>query len=98
MRGVVCGDDIRLTRSCIVRCLAQLWACRLSLLCHLGMFDAASSEMEEFGDLDKVDLCFEYYPGKYMHSTGEDCKCHVMSCHVGWCCISDLDSYNMCVC
>ena len=51
-------------------------------MCYLGMFDAASSEMEGFGDLDKVDLCFKYYPGRYAYSTGEGCECHVMSCHV----------------
>lgn len=45
------------------------------------MFEAASSEMEGFGDLDKVDLCFEYYPGKYAYNTGEGCEwsCHVLS-------------------
>ena len=54
-------------------------------MCYLGMFDAASSEMEGFGDLDKVDLCFKYYPGRYAYSTGEGCECHVMSCHVTSC-------------
>ncbi|XP_012376073.3 trafficking protein particle complex subunit 12 isoform X1 [Dasypus novemcinctus] len=43
----------------------QLWFVRLALLVKLGLFQNAEMEFEPFGDLDKPDLYYEYYPHVY---------------------------------
>uniref|UniRef100_A0A8C3WAU5 Trafficking protein particle complex subunit 12 n=1 Tax=Catagonus wagneri TaxID=51154 RepID=A0A8C3WAU5_9CETA len=40
----------------------QLWFVRLALLVKLGLFQNAETEFEPFGDLDRPDLYYEYYP------------------------------------
>ncbi|XP_058143921.1 trafficking protein particle complex subunit 12 isoform X2 [Dasypus novemcinctus] len=42
-----------------------LWFVRLALLVKLGLFQNAEMEFEPFGDLDKPDLYYEYYPHVY---------------------------------
>ncbi|XP_077009193.1 trafficking protein particle complex subunit 12 [Tamandua tetradactyla] len=43
----------------------QLWFVRLALLVKLGLFQNAEMEFEPFGNLDKPDLYYEYYPHVY---------------------------------
>lgn len=43
----------------------QLWFVRLALLVKLGLFQNAEMELEPFGDLDRPDLYYEYYPHVY---------------------------------
>ena len=48
----------------------QLWSTRLSLLVKLKQFSNAEVEAEAFGDLDRPDLYFEYYPEVYQERRG----------------------------
>ncbi len=43
----------------------QIWFARLSLLVRLRQFSVAEVEAEAFGDLDRPDLYFQYYPEMY---------------------------------
>ena len=43
----------------------KIWFVRLSLLVKLRQFSAAESEGEAFGDLDRPDLYYQYYPTTY---------------------------------
>ncbi|KAJ8398219.1 hypothetical protein AAFF_G00430630 [Aldrovandia affinis] len=43
----------------------QLWFVRLALLIKLSLFQNAELEFEPFGNLDRLDLYYEYYPTVY---------------------------------
>ena len=48
----------------------QLWSTRLSLLVKLKQFSNAEVEAEAFGDLDRPDLYFDFYPEVYHERRG----------------------------
>ena len=48
----------------------QLWFTRLSLFMKLKQFSNAEVEAEAFGDLDKPDLYYDYYPEVYHERRG----------------------------
>ena len=43
----------------------QVWWLRLALMVKLKHFSVAEAEAAAFGDLDKPDLFYEYYPEQY---------------------------------
>ncbi|GAB6033487.1 hypothetical protein CHUAL_013372 [Chamberlinius hualienensis] len=43
----------------------QVWLVRLTLLTKLRLFNMAEAEGEPFGDLDKPDLYYDFYPDSY---------------------------------
>lgn len=50
--------------------ILQLWICRFSLMCYLGMYDSVAAELEGFGNLDQVNLFYEYWPDKFKLKAG----------------------------
>ena len=48
----------------------QVWWLRLALLVKLRHFSVAEAEAEAFGDCDKPDLYYEYYPEQYPNRRG----------------------------
>jgi hypothetical protein len=48
----------------------QLWFTRLSLFLKLKQFSNAEVEAEPFGDLDRPDLYYDYYPAVYHERRG----------------------------
>ncbi|XP_022092829.1 trafficking protein particle complex subunit 12-like [Acanthaster planci] len=48
----------------------QIWLTRLALLIKLQQYSMAEIECEAFGDLDRPDLYFEYYPDLYAGRQG----------------------------
>ncbi|CAB3362278.1 Hypothetical predicted protein [Cloeon dipterum] len=48
----------------------QLWATRIALLVKLRSFSLADIESEPFGDLERPDLYFQYYPDMYGNRPG----------------------------
>jgi trafficking protein particle complex subunit 12 len=48
----------------------QLWSTRISLLVKLRSFSLAEVEAEPFGDLERPDLYFQYYPDMYKNRQG----------------------------
>jgi len=48
----------------------QIWYVRISLLTKLRQFSVAEVEAEPFGDLDRPDLYFQYYPEMYPGRAG----------------------------
>ncbi|XP_071484435.1 trafficking protein particle complex subunit 12-like [Diadema antillarum] len=45
--------------------LMQVWFTRIAVLMKLQQFTVAEQELEPFGNMDKPDLFFEYYPDLY---------------------------------
>ncbi len=43
----------------------QIWFTRIALLIKLRQFSVAEVEAEAFGDLDRPDLYYQFYPNKY---------------------------------
>ena len=43
----------------------QIWFTRIALLVKLRQFSVAEVEAEAFGDLDRPDLYFQFYPDMY---------------------------------
>ena len=48
----------------------QIWFTRLGLLVKLKLFNIAETEAEHFGELDKPDLFYQYYPELYQGRRG----------------------------
>ncbi|XP_006811107.2 trafficking protein particle complex subunit 12-like [Saccoglossus kowalevskii] len=48
----------------------QIWFTRISLMMKLRLFSAAEAEIESFGNLDRPDLFFEFYPDLYPGKRG----------------------------
>ena len=43
----------------------QLWFCRIALFIKLRLYTHAENECQAFGNLDRPDLYYEYYPEVY---------------------------------
>ena len=43
----------------------RIWQVRIALLIKLKQFNTVEGEAAAFGDLDKVDLYYDYYPDQY---------------------------------
>nr|CAD7198236.1 unnamed protein product [Timema douglasi] len=63
-RNVLTANDVTQDERGL-RELIQLWFTRLALLVKLRSFSLAEVESEPFGDLDRPDLYFQFYPELY---------------------------------
>eukprot|EP01137_Pigoraptor_chileana_P032209 Opistho-2@21224 len=48
----------------------QMWLCRAAALMRLRMYEVVAAELATFGDFDRADLFFEFYPDSYPGWTG----------------------------
>ncbi|KJE92863.1 hypothetical protein CAOG_03754 [Capsaspora owczarzaki ATCC 30864] len=48
----------------------QMWLCRMIALMKLRRYEKAAAELDTFGDLDRPDLYYDYYPDSYPDMTG----------------------------
>ncbi|XP_059607804.1 trafficking protein particle complex subunit 12 [Phlebotomus argentipes] len=48
----------------------QLWFTRFALLVKLGLFELCQMECEAFGELDRADIFYEFYPEMYSQRRG----------------------------